>query len=102
MTVADIKGAPLAVWDVREPGWRRLAAAGACEWAIEHLGQDAANRTYRIEFRRADGAPCAALYQFAVNEDGRKVHDPAIAGPARAEPVVQMLDELPPDHLMGR
>jgi hypothetical protein len=93
---------PLAVWDANDRSglfWDHWSETHV--WAIEHLGRDVANRTYRVEFFLVD-APFAVLHCFSLNADGRKYTDPATGGTARAKPVVQMLDELPPAHLMGR
>lgn len=102
MTLADIKAEPLAVWESNNHDglfWQHWQETHT--WAIEHLGQDVANRTYRVAFFLAD-APFVVLYCYSVTADGHKYTDPATGDTARAEPVVQMLDELPPAHLMGR
>jgi hypothetical protein len=42
------------------------------------------------------------LYQVVTDEDGHKLANPETGGLWLAEPVLQMLDELPPAHLLGR
>jgi hypothetical protein len=101
MTVAGIKAEPLAVWDTRDgkdslwwQHWRE-----ASKWAPAHIAD--ANSTYRVEFFLVD-APFAVVWRYKRNENGRCYTDPATGDIASADPVVQMLDELPPDHLLGR
>ena len=102
MTIADIKAEPLAVWDANDrwglfwDHWQETHV-----WAIEHFGQDVANRTSRVDFHLID-APFAVLHQLARDENGFPAFDPVTRDFFFAEPVVQLLDELPPAHLMGR
>lgn len=102
MIAAAISAEPLAVWDASEEEglfWQGWPATHV--WAADHLGQEVANRTIRADFHFVD-APFAVLHQVVTDEDGRKLVDPVTGGPMLAEPVVQMLDELPPAHLLGR
>jgi hypothetical protein len=95
--LAGIRAEPLAVWDVREDGplfWRHWHETHI--WAMAHLA--AASSTYRVEFYLLD-APFAAVWRYALNEDGREVPRCDVA---LAEPGIEMLDELPPAHLLGR
>ena len=101
VTPADIKAEPLAVWDCRDRrGLFREHLDEASAWAIRHLGQEVANRTWRIDFHHAD-APFAVLHGYALDADGRCYTDPE-TGSAALVVGVQVLDELPPAHLMGR
>jgi hypothetical protein len=93
--------APLGVWDTREHGfWSREGRwfREVVEWAQEHIAE--ADRTYRAEFYLID-APFVVLYRYTEDGQGRKIFDPAADGPACDEPVVQPLDELPPQNLLG-
>jgi hypothetical protein len=102
VTLAGIKTEPLAIWDANDMHglfWRHHPEASA--WAIEHLGRDVANRTFRVGFHLVD-APFAVLQMCVRDENGRLLNDPATGDLAFAELVVQMLDELPPAHLLGR
>jgi hypothetical protein len=102
MTLADIKAEPLAVWEANAGrGLFREHLTEASVWAVKHLGQEVANRTVRVDFHLLD-APFAVLYQVVTNEDGHKLVNPETGGLWLAEPVVQVLDELPPAHLLGR
>lgn len=104
MTLADIKAEPLAVWDVRDEGslfWQHWGETHA--WARDHY-RDRGMRTYRTEFYLLD-APFAVMYRYAADESGqgRRVrYNTETGGPDLEEPVVEMLDELPPAHLLGR
>jgi hypothetical protein len=98
VTLADVKAEPLAVWDVREQAWYRIMGEAIC-WAMAHI--DDAVSTYRVEFFLVD-APFAVVWRYKRNEQGRCFTDPATGEIACAEPVVQMLDELPPARLLGR
>jgi hypothetical protein len=101
MTVR-IAAEPLAVWDVRDDQaslwWRNWGEN--LRWAREHMS-DCRNRCYRAEFYLID-APCVVLHCYAETQDGRRVCDPQTGAPVLAEPVTEMLDELPPPHLLGR
>jgi hypothetical protein len=106
MTLTGIKAEPLAVWDVRmyhddmgDRGlyWRNWQETSG--WARAHIAD--VDSTYRVEFHLVD-APFAVVWRYKRNERGWCFTDPATGDVARAEPVVQMLDELPPPHLLGR
>jgi hypothetical protein len=89
---------PLAVWDVRDRAnlwW--CHADEAIEWAARHINDP--NSTFRVEFYLVD-APFAVLYRYAENDEGRRYMNPETDEPATEEPVVQMLDELPPRRLL--
>jgi hypothetical protein len=102
VTPTEIKTEPLAVWDCNERGGLfQEHRVEACAWAVKHLGQEVANRTLRVDFHLLD-APFAVLYQVVTDENGRKLARRPAGGPWLADPVVQMLDELPPAHLLGR
>lgn len=91
--------APLAVWDAGDPlncqpdvpRWLESA-----EWAGEHIPR--ADATYRIDFYLID-APFAVVHRYKLSETGRKY---CVSGePAREEPVIVPLAELPPARLLG-
>lgn len=115
MTPADIKAEPLAVWDANDTDglfWRNWEEA--TPWAIRHF-PDRARRIHWAEFYLLD-TPFAILHYYAENDHRRRARrghlyldrrlylgaDPCAPARADAEPVVQLLDELPPAHLMGR
>ncbi len=86
---------PLGVWDVDESwgAWRRhLREAGP--WARDHIRDS--NRTVRAEFYLLD-APLAVVYRLAEDSSGRLIWRD---GPVCEEPAVEVLDELPPAHLL--
>ena len=88
---------PLAVWDsVSEYGFAAVTVARG-EWARRHLGDPAF--IYRVEIYLLD-SPFAVVHSYARNANGYKYHDPDEDGPAKLEPVVVPLDELPPAHLL--
>lgn len=99
MTLADIKTAPLAVWDSSRMDdglfWQHWQETHV--WAGEHISD--VDSTYRVEFFLVD-APFAVVWRYKLNPDGRVYLDPETGDTAKAEPVV--LDELPPAHLLGR
>jgi hypothetical protein len=99
VTLTDIKAEPLGVWDVSHIAKWQSWMAEANDWAQRHI-QDA-NATYRVEFFLVD-APFAVVWRYERNEHGRRYRDEVTSEPARAEPVVQMLGELPPAHLLER
>jgi hypothetical protein len=102
MTASPVDAEPLATWEASNGrGPFREHPAEASAWAVTHLGQEVANRTVRVDFHLLD-APVAVLYQVVTDEDGHKLANPETGGLWLAEPVVQMLDELPPAHLLGR
>ena len=97
---------PLAVWDTRDIDglWRcggDICMLGeATRWANAHIRE--ATRTYRVEFYLLD-SPFAVLYRYKVDDDGRKFAlEPGGDALTEEEPVVQMLGELPPAHLLSR
>ena len=97
MTTPVITGDPIGVWDASDADWPRLHAAGASEWARKHL--EHVDRTYRIEFYLLD-TPYAVIRRFAEDENGNLRLDLDAEAPMRDEPVVQVLTELPPEHLL--
>jgi hypothetical protein len=96
---------PVAVWDVRDPAWQdgwqpRLA------WIRDH-GLPAA-QIYRIEFYQSGDGPRARIFCYALDSDDRKYwaaghtrdpHDHSGCGPAREEPRLIVLPDLPPAGL---
>jgi hypothetical protein len=99
-TAAPPEAEPLAVWDTRDhgsPWWDHLIEGS--KWATAHIAE--AESTYRVEFYLVD-APFAVLNRHQRDEGGRLRWNPETNYPFCREPVVQMLDELPPAHLMGR
>jgi hypothetical protein len=101
MSVASVDAPPIAVWDAQDPeglfwlNWREASA-----WATEHIRD--VNDTYRAEFYLLD-APFVVLHRFAADDAGRHIWDPETESAMLAgQPVVQVLDELPPPHLLGR
>jgi hypothetical protein len=96
---------PIAVWDAREPAWRRNRQAKV-DWLKEH-GLPV-NTMHRAEFYLID-APCARIFCYALNEAGkrhwapghdpRQPHDHDRCGAAEEEPRMVPLDELPPLEL---
>ena len=101
MTPAEITAEPLAVWDTHDYGDSLYSQhiVECSNWANEHIRD--CKFTYRAEFYLAD-APFVVLYRYKRNDGGYCYLDPATGDTAVAEPVAQMLDELPPDHLLGR
>jgi len=90
-------GPPLAVWDCRDPGISRLWPEGS-KWAQANIRD--AGSTYRLEFYLLD-TPFAVAYRYVRNGAGFKTVRDGTGEPLCADPVVQMLDELPPAHLMA-
>jgi hypothetical protein len=91
---------PLAVWDARDPlncqpdVPRYLEST---EWAKAHI--ERVNDTYRAEFYLVDG-PFAVVHRYSADDTGRRLLLAGDGELATEEPVVQMLDELPPAHLL--
>jgi hypothetical protein len=101
---AKVAADPLAVWDTRGDGalWNSFTDGRftqATTWAARHIQEP--RITFRIEFYLID-APFAVVYRYIRDEEDRLMHDPATGRPRATEPVIQMLDELPPAHLMRR
>lgn len=103
------KSTPLAIWDVRDPGWGALDGAAAA-WAKAH--GIPVNDTYRVEFYEPD-RPFARVFTYAVNERGHRYlnpaqhdpqreHDHSLCDPARVPPFDVPLTELPPRRLLSR
>jgi hypothetical protein len=92
---------PLATWDTRDHGspWWGDHPIEISKWAVAHIAD--ANSTYRVEFFLVD-APFAVVCRYTRNDHGHCFTDPETGDIARDEPVVQVLDELPPTHLLGR
>lgn len=89
---------PIAVWDTRDLAgrWRQPPYPREhVKWAVANIPR--ADDTYRVEFYLID-APCAVLYRYARNENGKVVHD---SEAATEPPVMVMLPSLPPRHLLG-
>jgi hypothetical protein len=109
MTAAAIDAEPLAVWDVRgaEGPWQRMTPPGepfrrsyeATQWVVSNF--ERARDVFRIEFYVLD-APFAIVHRYCRDENGHGYYDPEPDSRAAELPVVQMLDELPPAHLLGR
>jgi hypothetical protein len=100
MTVR-IDAEPLAVWDTRDYDslwWQHRSQAA--EWTRQHLS-DRRIHCFRAEFHLID-VPFAVLHCYAEDENGCIISDPVTGQAVRAEPVTEMLDELPPPHLLGR
>lgn len=97
--------APLAAWGATElgVGWDRWHSWSrwfeAERWATEHGLAGFDHATYRIEIYLVD-APFARVYRFARNDDGHLFADPATGRATLAEPVIVVLDELPPAELL--
>lgn len=91
---------PIAVWDANLAGslWFRLWPETA-RWSQAHIS-DTRNRCFRAEFHLID-VPFAVLHCYAKDENGHSFNGPD-GEPALADPVVEMLDELPPPHLLGK
>lgn len=96
---ADVQAESLGVWDVRDlPRWESwMGEANA--WAQQHIAD--ANHTYRVEFYLA-GAPFGVIYRYVADGNGRVKTDPVTGSAMCAEPVTEMLGELPPAHLLTR
>jgi hypothetical protein len=97
MNVAPPGIPPLFAWDTRQ-NWHCHDWRGRVAWAQAHLRR--ADDTFRAEFHLID-APFVVLYRYAENDRGHRFLDPATGEPAEENPVVQLLDELPPEHLRG-
>lgn len=89
--------APLATWDAEAkpgfhdwPHWRE-----ASEWVTDHGLEPV--YIYRIEFYLVD-TPFAKVFRYAT-ENSNILYDAAANGPARLDPVIVVLPELPPPHL---
>jgi hypothetical protein len=99
MNLPDLTGlSPLAVWDCEDRGgvwWRDFREC--CAWAVANIRN--ADSTFRIDFYLVD-APFAVVYRDSRDEAGKLFTDPATGEIARDEPVVQLLTELPPSHLL--
>lgn len=101
--MTDLAVEPVAVWDVGEPEWRRHLKAKSAWLREQGLPVDV---MYRAEFYLA-GGPCARIFCFALNGDGRKYllghvqgeHDHEACQVAREEPRMVPLTELPPPEL---
>ena len=91
---------PLGVWDANHRNWMVDTDARLARVAWLNLRGISTDRVYRVEFYLVD-EPFAVLRRFAVNEDGYVVHDPETDGPKKEDPVVRMLGELPPAHLLA-
>lgn len=89
---------PLGIWDTRVGSAWKCCMPEAGEWAEQHIRD--AGSTYRAEFYLFD-VPFAVLYRYARDEDGRIACDPETCALVKADPVVQVLDELPPARLLA-
>jgi hypothetical protein len=100
METALLAGELLGVWDTRDRSshWWQPSRHEASQWAVNHIRD--ANSAYRVEFRLLD-APYAIVWRYTRNEQGRCFNDPVTDEVACDAPVVQLLDELPPAHLLG-
>jgi hypothetical protein len=92
-------GTPLGIWDVRDRDniWHQHVREGI-GWAAQHIREP--DRTYRAEFYLID-APFAVLYRYRENGEGCCYLDPVTGDVAVEEPVMQALDTLPPQRLLG-
>jgi hypothetical protein len=99
MNAAAIDAELAGVWDTREadsPWFRQWP--DTARWSSAHLSERR-NRCYRAEFYLID-APFVVLHCFAEDPGGRIL---GVDGePAAADPVIELLDELPPPHLLGK
>lgn len=95
---------PLGVWDTTDPdglwhcGGTLDMLHEAVTWAKAHIRR--ADDTYRVEFYLLD-APFGIVHRHARNADGHIFEDPGTGDVAHEDPVVQMLTDLPPAHLLG-
>jgi len=98
--------APLAVWDCGQPEWLRDREAKTA-WLTERGFP--VNAMYRAEFYATSDGPCARIFCYALNDNGKKhfnehhvpgkPHDHDLCDAARDEPRDIPLDELPPMEL---
>lgn len=88
---------PLATWDARTPEWLDEHFMERITWASEHIPER--DVVYRLEFYVFD-SPFAVAHRYKRHAAGRAYHDPDLDGPARDEPVIVPLTELPPPHLL--
>jgi len=87
---------PIEVWDAGSPEWADRFVGERSAWVDEHLGR--AVVTTRVEFFLID-APFAKAYRFALDASGRPFLGPD-GEPAMEDAVEQLLDALPPAHLL--
>jgi hypothetical protein len=95
---------PVAVWDARDRAWRRRGEARSQWLRGEGLPVD---QMFRAEFLLID-APCARIFCYALNEDGRRYieghsrdpHDHDACEAATEPPRIVPLSTLPPRELL--
>jgi hypothetical protein len=96
---------PIAVWDARARTWPHRHEAKT-RWLREQ-GLPV-NEMFRVEFLLID-APCARIFCYARNEDGRRYleghsqdpHDHDACEAATEPPRIVPLSDLPPRELLG-
>lgn len=85
-------------WDCNDPDWTEDAVRmlERCNWCVTVLGK--ATRTYRIEFFVVD-APFAVVFRYSQDPcTGKMYRDAATGEIAKDEPVICLLDSLPPEY----
>ena len=89
---------PLGAWIPSAREWWDQHRQERIAWAKAHMLRP--GDTVRIDFFLFD-APFAVAYRIRRNEDGRPYTDPDTGDIAMEPPAMQVLDELPPAHLLG-
>lgn len=92
MSPDDSLGDPLFRWDASSAWWNKHCWE-ASQWAEQHIRD--AEFTFIVDFYLID-VPFAVCYRFSKP----KRLNPATLDIDRDDPVIQILDELPPDRLL--